>query len=431
MSLRERFSALQRGPDVWAPFRRVSSMGAPIRRILGYWRAERRTIRHGLISLVIATVGDVAAGIALGAITHTLQLLPGLLILLPAANSIRGSIFGALSSRLGTSIHTGMFEPSRRREGALYQNIYAAAVLTFSISFLMGSLAKIVAVVLGVHAISFEDLVVISLLGGVLSSAVVGALSVVLALASNAYRWDLDSVAVPIITAIGDMVTIPAIYAATFAIRVPYLTPVAFAIFVALTIGITIRGLWSRLPAARRAVRESIPMLAVTGTMSLMAGVVVESRVERFLTFPAFLVLVPPLLSDTGALGAQLASRLSSKLHLGTIEARGLPEPAAFLDSSIFLLFGVWVFVLVAVTAHFAGSALGFASPGLLKMIEVGLLAGMLTTAVLLILAYYVAIATYRLGLDPDNHGVPIVTSASDLLSMLALIIALVVVGLA
>src|SRR3954451_22150260 len=96
-----------------------------IGRVFGYWRAERRTIRHGLVSLVIASVGDLAAGIALAAITHTLALLPGLLILLPAANSIRGSIFGAVSSRLGTSIHTGMFDPSRRREGALYQNIYA------------------------------------------------------------------------------------------------------------------------------------------------------------------------------------------------------------------------------------------------------------------------------------------------------------------
>src|SRR5439155_864639 len=84
----------------------------------------------------------------------------------------------------------------------------------FSISLLMGVLAKTVAVVLGVKAISVVDLVVISLLGGVLSSAVVGALAVVLALASNAYGWYLDSVAVPIITAIGDMVTIPAILAA-------------------------------------------------------------------------------------------------------------------------------------------------------------------------------------------------------------------------
>jgi mgtE-like transporter len=172
-------------------------------------------------------------------------------------------------------------------------------------------------------------------------------------------------------------------------------------------------------------------MLAATGTMSLLAGVVVESRVERFLTFPALLVLVPPLMSDTGALGASLSSRLASKLHLGALEARAVPEGLALLDTSISLLFGLWVFVLVAVCAHFASLAMGFASPGLLKMVEVGLVAGLLTTAVLAILAYYVAVATFRLGLDPDNHGVPFVTSASDLLAILALTIALVAFGLA
>jgi mgtE-like transporter len=50
---------------------------------------------------------------------------------------------------------------------------------------------------------------------------------------------------------------------------------------------------------------------------------------------------------------------------------------------------------------------------------------------VLAVIAYYVAVATYRLGLDPDNHGVPIVTSASDLTAMIALTIALVAYGLA
>ncbi len=402
-----------------------------IARVFGYWRAERRTIRHGFVSLLVATVGEVAAGIALGAMTGTLSKLPGLLILLPAANSVRGSIYGAMSSRLGTSIHTGMFEPSRRREGALYQNVYSSAVLTLSISLAMGVLAKGAATVLGVRSIAIVDLVVISILGGILSSAIVGALAVVLALAANSYNWDLDSVATPVITAIGDMVTIPALYAATFAVGIRFLSPSVAVVLTLLTLLFTIVGLRSKLPQSRRAVRESLPMLVITGSLSLLAGVVVESRVDRFLTFPALLVLIPALLSNTGALGASLSSRLASKLHLGALEARGLPQGLALLDSTIVLLFGLWVFVLVGVSAHYASVAMGFASPGLLKMIEVGLLAGIMTTAVLMILAYYAAVATYRLGLDPDNHGVPLVTSASDLLAILALIVSLVVVGLA
>ncbi|HYZ91394.1 MAG TPA: magnesium transporter, partial [Actinomycetota bacterium] len=376
-------------------------------RVIGYWRAERRTIRHGLISLVGATAAEVAAGVALGAITGTLERVPGLLVLLPAANSIRGSIFGALSSRLGTSIHTGTFEPSRNRESMLYQNIYSATVLTLSVSFALGLLAKGVAAGLGLPSVSVLDLVVISVLGGVVSSAIVGAMSVVLALAAHSYGWDLDSVATPAITAIGDLVTIPALFAATYAVGTPWVTAIVAGAIAVLTLAMTIRGLTSRLPEARRAVRESLPVLAATGTLSLLAGVVVEHRIERFIAFPALLILIPPLLSDTGALAASLSSRLASKLHLGALEPKGLPQGLALLDTSIFLLFGLWVFVLVAVTAHFAALALGLASPGLGSMIGVGVVAGVVATLVLVILGYYVAIATYRLGLDPDNHGIP------------------------
>jgi mgtE-like transporter len=399
-------------------------------RVLGYWKAERRTIRHGLISLVATSIAEVGAGIALGAITHTLAKLPGLLILLPAANSIRGSIFGAMSSRLGTSMHTGMFEPERRRN-TLYQNLYSATILTFSVSILMGVLAKVVGAVLGVRVIGVVDLVVISVLGGVLSSVFVGAFAVVLALAANTHGWDLDSVSAAAVTAIGDVLTIPAIFVATFAAGLRWITPSIFGMLVAVTVGVTLRGLFSKLPEARRALRESLPILVATGCLSLAAGVVVEARVGRFITFPAFLVLIPPLLSDTGALAATLSSRLASKLHLGALEPRAFPPGVALLDTSIVLLFGLWVFGLVAVCAHFAATAVGLASPGLGRMLEVGVVAGVLATVVLVVLAYYTAVATYRLGLDPDNHGVPIVTCGSDLAAILALTIALLIFGLA
>lgn len=402
-----------------------------IGRVLGYWRAERRTIRHGLVSLVFSTIGAVAAGVALGAITTTLRDVSGLLVLLPAANFMRGSIFGALSSRLGTSIHTGMFEASRRRGSVLHQNIYTAVVLTVSLSFVLGLLAKVAATAFSVPSSSVADLIVISVLGGIGASALVGLLAVVLALAANTYGWDLDSVAIPLITAIGDMVTIPALYLATFAVGIAWVTPGLAGIFAVGAIVLTIRGLRTDMSVARRTLRESMPVLALTGTLALGAGVLVETRVEHFTTYPAFLVLIPPLLSDSGALAATLSSRLASKLHLGALEPRGYPSGLAFLDTTIVLLFSVWVFALVAVGAHYASALVGLASPGLLTMLRVGLMAGIGATIVLSLIAYYVAVATYRVGLDPDNHGVPVVTSASDLTAMIMLTLALVALGLA
>ena len=40
------------------------------------------------------------------------------------------------------------------------------------------------------------------------------------------------------------------------------------------------------------------------------------------------------------------------------------------------------------------------------------------------------SLATYRLGLDPDNHGIPIVTSSLDLFGAVSLILAIVILGL-
>ncbi|MGH2657742.1 MAG: hypothetical protein ACRDIZ_13790 [Actinomycetota bacterium] len=146
--------------------------------VLAYWRAERRTIAQGFVALLIATAGSLLAGVVLGKITGTLERLPGLIVLMPAAIATRGNIFGAMASRLGTSIHSGLFEVSRDRGGVLYQNLFAATVLTLAISLGGAALARILSVAFGLTTISLADFVVISIVGGVLASIFVGAIAV-------------------------------------------------------------------------------------------------------------------------------------------------------------------------------------------------------------------------------------------------------------
>jgi mgtE-like transporter len=401
-----------------------------IGRVLGYWRAERRTIRHGLIALIVATCGNIVAGISLGALASTLRHIPGLLILLPAAVAMRGSIFGALHSRLGTAIHAGLFEPTRRRGSVLAQNLLAAAVLTVSISWALGILAKAIAVVFGVPSTSLGNLIVISVVGGLLSSVVVGTLATVLSRVAHRRSWDLDSVAPPLVTALGDMVTIPALYVATFLVDIRYVTA-------GLAVGLTLaalyvswQGLRTALPAAQRVIRESLPMLLGTSVLTLVAGLAMEARVEHFVAFPALLALVPPLLADVGDLGALLSSRLASKLHLGAIRPRAFPESLAWLDASIALLFGAWIFALVGIAVHFVSGSLGLGSPGLGTILGVSMLAGVGSTLVAVLIAYYTAVATFRIGLDPDNHSIPIITSTVDFVGIIALTLALAAFGL-
>src|SRR4051812_5985580 len=149
----------------------LRGVGRRVRSVLG---ADSASLVQGLAALLVSSAGDLLAGLTLGAITHTLEQLPGLLVLVPAAIGMRGNIFGALGSRLGTSIHTGTFRLSRRVDTVVGQNIVASLVLTLSISLALAILAKTVAVGFGLgHTISVADFMVISILGGAISSVLV------------------------------------------------------------------------------------------------------------------------------------------------------------------------------------------------------------------------------------------------------------------
>src|SRR5438128_5906416 len=194
----------------------LQSWRAVFTRFRALLRSDAAGVRAGFYALLLSSGGDLIAGLTLGSITGTLEALPGLLVLVPAAIGMRGNVFGALGSRLGTAIHTGTFRLTRRAETVVGQNVLASVVLSLATSLALAVLAKAVAVGFGLtRTISVADFVVISVVGGALSSVVV--LFLTLGVAAGAARrgWDMDNVAAPLVTAAGDMVTLPSLCAAT------------------------------------------------------------------------------------------------------------------------------------------------------------------------------------------------------------------------
>src|SRR3954469_5796612 len=340
----------------------LRALGRRVRSVLG---EDSASLVQGLAALLVSSAGDLLAGLTLGAITNTLADLPGLLVLVPAAIGMRGNIFGALGSRLGTAIHTGEFSLTRRRETVVGQNVLASLTLTLSISFALAVLAKAVAVGFGLsNTISIADFVVISILGGIISSIVVLGLTLGVAAQSVRRGWDMDNVGPPLVTAAGDMVTLPSLFLATFLVQIRVVTPVIATLTSLVAIAILIAAFRAGLPVLHRILIESVPVLCIAGTIDVVAGLTIEKRLESFLKFPALLVLIPPFLEDTGALGSILSSRLASKLHLGVIEPEAVPSRVARYDFAKTFTFAVPVFTLVALSSQVAAAAFQQASPG-------------------------------------------------------------------
>ncbi len=400
-------------------------------RVYGYLTEEKESLRQGFASLFVSSVGELVAGIALAGISGTLEELVGLAVLIPAAIGMRGAIFGAMASRLSTSIQTGLFSFSLRR-GVLAENAQAALVLSLVSGVFLAFLARYLSDILGVATeLSVLDYVVISTLGGLIAGVLLLGITVFVARTSVARGWDMDNIAAPMITAAGDILTLPALIIGTLLIGIPIFSNALAAALVLAAVAAVFAGFRLGAQNLGRILAESLPILALTGAVTILVGIALEDRRDQFLTFAALLILLPPFLQEGGALGGILSSRLSSKIHLGLLAPRGLPPLSAFRDFILVYIFAAGVYLFIGGASHFLALALGQGSPGLLAMLGISTLAGLIATTAAVFAAYYGSTVSYRFGLDPDSYGIPIITAAVDLLGFMSLIIALIIFGLA
>src|SRR5206468_10395893 len=121
--------------------------------------------------------------------------------------------------------------------------------------------------------------------------------------------------------------------------------------------------------------------------------------------------------------------RLASKLHLGLVPPTGMPSREARRDVLFVLVLAVPVFLFNALGAHYFAQLLHQSSPGLLRMLQVTMLGAVAAVAYVLVVAYYGTVAAFRLGLDPDTYGIPVVTSTVDFAGAFALVLAIVALG--
>jgi mgtE-like transporter len=385
-------------------------------RLFGYWRSETRTIRQGLVALVLSTAAGFVAGLTLSHLTGPLSEFPGLLPLIPAATGMRGTIFGAIGARLGTADAAGLLTIDLRPRGVLRRNVEVAVLTTFSSALWLAVLARAISAISGQASISLSDLLVVATVGGAIGSAIILLITVSLAATSTRLGWDLDSVSTPMVTALGDMTSIPGILLATLLLDHGGVTSAIAFVCLLVAVACLVAGYRNRDPAVRRILWEMTATIMLTPILDVFAGDLQQARVSELLSVPVVLMVIPPFVSQAGALGGIFSSRTTSKMQLGVITPRGRPEVPAIVDATIVAGLSIMVFLLIGAVAWVLGTVSHLQhmpSPG--ALIGATVLAGVLVTPITIAAGYYLAVVTYRFGLDPDNQGVPIITSVMDL----------------
>lgn len=402
----------------------------------GFFKRNSAAIIMGLTALVIAGTADLFAGLLLDQMEDYLLVIVGMMVLIYSAIGMRGNIFGALGSRLGTAMNIGTFEMSLKKGTVLRANVESALVLTLVMSIAMGFTTWLVAYLFFDGHTGLWDFIFISTIGGFIAGVIVLAFNIVIAYVGNKREWDVDNITAPLIAAAGDIVTMPMIFIATwmfFGLNDLSWGPTAVTVVsLILIIGTAIavvRILRTKASKrdysgeSKRIFVHSLPILLICLVFEIGAGILIQDEQDSLMEYSVLMIMIPAFLNQGNALSGMLTSRLSSMLHLGILEPRWTPRSGAWENFVLMYVCAMLTFLYIGLISFGASEIFnGKGVLGIATSMAIILIAGFIATTILNFLSYYVAIAAIKFGLDPDDHCIPITSSVMDLVGSAVLV---------
>lgn len=406
---------------------------SPYSTFSSFLKEHNDILKESFIALLICACGDLIAGVVLGKMNIFLETFPGLLVLIPGAIGMRGNIFGSFASRLSTALHIGIIDPKFNRSEELINNIFSSFVLTLFLSLFLAIIAKIVCFIFGFSSMDIVDFILISLIAGVISVVIMLPITMFISFRSFKHGWDPDNVTTPLVAAVGDLFTLPAIVVSIFIISalksIVYLEQIVFVIIIPMVL-LSFVYCYNYSDENKIIIKQSTPVLIICSVLGVSAGGILNSSLETLLKNPSLLTLVPLFSGESGGLVSILSARLSSGIHSGLIEPLKKPEGESIHNFIIILLLAIVMYPFIGILAESSSVLLNVIGIGFDKIILISSIAGFILIPIMLILVYYISIISYNKGYDPDNILIPISTSVTDSISSLILIsVSLIITG--
>jgi mgtE-like transporter len=376
------------------------------------WRELSEKFREALIALpalIVCLILDFFAGAFLGRFFEKIMLsYPVIFVILPGLMGLRGNIFGAMASRFTTMLHLGEMEPKLRDKNVV-KNIFLGILL----SVLPVVVLWIVGVIKVGNVASGVIVLLIVLTSTIFVSLIMGYATAIATVLPFKRGIDPDTVAAPLVTSAGDLVTIP--FLVLFILLHEDL-PRLFDILVLLAVFLLlVMGFRTKFESEeKRMVGEILGIIGVLALFSSISGGLLESYSEVIYESVVFSVMYPAILGTAGSYGSIIGAKTSTKLHLGEIES--VLNRDSLLDIFVYFVTSFFIAILMNVVA------IGVVKVSLGK--SVGLVFPFILLYPLLVLfnmfiGYFLAIIFDRLGLDPDNATVPTITTLADIFSTL------------
>lgn len=397
--------------------------------LISRFARSKKFLKESATALLFTIITTSFAGLFLSSYREFLLLLPGLIILIPGSINMRGTIFGAMGSRLGSAFHLGDLENVTWGNKVIKKNTKASVTLSILLPIMLAGLAKLVSVSFGIESISIFDFILIAFISSMIST--VGMLAVSFSIYEISLRkdWDPDNVTAPAITSMGDLITMPSLIAAALIVMAlgSYSTPIAHVVIVG-AIALFLLMLRSK-KGYKKIVLQALIVLPLIALIETFSGVILESHLDKLAVIPAALILLPTFMGEGGNIGSIFASKLSTLLHLG------LTEPNYKMDKNVkqhllnsYVLAAI-IFTTAGATAYILGEITGLVVVSAPLLILSSFVGGLILVTIVSLTVFSMATFFYEKSVDPDNVLIPLLTAVADIVGVFCLIFTLILFG--
>ncbi len=393
-------------------------------------RGLTASLGQSLLSLSF-DFGGMLAGTLLAVYFGVFSLAPWTIALFPGILSVRGAIGGLFSGRLSTGLHLGTVKASYTKNTKnFYLLLRAVIVLSLASGITIGLGASIFGLFLWKATImDFIEVmaVVIATMG--LSILFIPPITIAISILSFRHGLDPDVIVYPVISTCSDIIDTACYILClnvffTLAPFGRYLIGLLDFVFLLIVVYILARTV--REEKFVDTIKEFLFTLVFVTFIVNVAGSFLVKVSEVIGNRPEIYVVYPAMIDTVGDVGSIVGSTATTNLALGIVK-----PSFSSIKQHLTVLGGGWMASSIMFTLYFitASFARGIITPdGLLKFAAQLLTTNILAVPAMIIIAYAVAISTYRRGWDPDNFVIPIESSLADSITTVSLLIALTVI---
>jgi mgtE-like transporter len=388
------------------------------------------SLGQSLLSLS-SNLGGILAGTLIVLYVGVFSRAPWILTLFPGILSIRGAIGGLFSGRLSTGLHLGTVKPSfteNTREFNLF--FYAIVTLTLESSIVVGLVASLFnAVLWGASIVDCVSIIVVVISTMGLSIVLISPITIAVSILSFRRGLDPDVIVYPVMATVADiLVTLCYVLELSIFFSLGplggYLIGLTSIIFLLAVLYIAFRNV--KEDKFVKTLKEFFVVLLLVAFIVNVTGSLLNEIREVVGNRPEIYVVYPALIDTVGSVGSIVGSTATTKLFLGVLRSS-----FSSIKQHLAEIGGAWIasmimFVVYSTLPYFTGRTAAF---NLLRFTAQLVTTNILAVSVMVIIAYAVAIFTYRRGWDPDNFVIPIESSLADSITTVSFLVALSAIG--